>query len=737
MKRKAILHKLILIILMFGWIGLFAQEKISERPKVALVLGGGGAKGFSHIGVLKVLEKEGIPIDMVVGTSIGSVVGGIYAMGYSADSIEHLSKEQDWNALFSDKVMRLYYSQHKQLIDQRYALSIPMEDGSLSFPKAAISGHKLTNFFCSLSTEYSDNISFDSLSVPFASVATNIETGEKVVIRKGFLPVAMYASMAIPGVFAPADYDNKLLIDGGVVDNFPVEVAKEMGADIIIGVDIRNSLADKEHLKSIPKVINQLISFYDPRGDSLKYKSCDIVITPDISGFSSASFKPEAVDSLVKRGEQAAMENIEALRIIKQAFKLSEKPQIEPNSLSLNRWLIRDVVFDSEPSLSKATILKNMQLEFPNNYSYEEINIAVNKLYGRENFEKIYFSLEEPAKGLEGKLLKLYLFEKKTYTQNVGFKVNTTDAAAILVNLDRSDNTKSLKLWSVSAELSTNPGLSLLGEMKLKNFSDLGLKLDAKRQNYSVYDYKEKIGSADLYYTSGTMYLYRNFFHMMNMGLSMSLEYFRGDIYLEEAAQNGQKIESENLLLDSRFYISFDNLDNFYFPKRGLSFYTDLSLLRNYYSNTGVTVPVYMFKGQSVVSLTDKMALIGEAYSRSVYGGESSLYKNTFVGGEAYSVYFNNQFPFVGMNAITQVGRYSNIARISSRYNFIRKHYIGVKVNVLRSADELMDFTNCVYVWGVGISYQIKTNLGPFDLTVGYSDYQKLPSISANLGYWF
>ncbi len=711
------------------------------RPKVAVVLGGGGAKGFAHIGVLKVLQEEGIPVDIVVGTSIGSVVGGIYAMGYSPEEIERQAKTQNWDEFFSDKVNRSYYSFHKKSLEQRYQLSIPMKEGTLSFPKAAIYGHNLLNYFSNLSVDYPSDIAFDSLKVKFAAVATDIETGQMVVMRKGSLATAIYASMAIPGVFAPFLRDGKLLIDGGIVDNFPVDIAKEMGADIVIGVDIRNSLSNKDELKSIPKVLNQLIAFYDPKGDSVKNSLCNVLITPDISGFNNASFSSSSVDSLVKRGEFAVRDNLLQIRALKEKYNLSVNIDTTISKTKVydltKVYKIVDIGFATGVNFRKEDILKNMQLILPNKYSLSDINKAIDKLYGRENFEKIYFTLEQPNKDSEDRILKLFLFEKKVYTQNIGFKVNTTDAAAILLNVDRADNSKWLKLWSISAELSTNPGLSVLGEIKLKNFSDLGLKIDGKKQKYSVYDYKEKLGTADLYYASSTLYLYRNFFYMMDMGFSVSCEYFRGDVYLDENVALSEKMEHENLLLDSRFYVSFDNLNDYYFPTGGVSFYTNLSFLRNYFYNIGTTVPVVMFRGKSVVSLSDKMTLIGEAFSRSIYGSENSLFKNTFVGGEGYSVYFNNQFPFVGMNAVTQVNRYSNIAMISSRYNFIRKHYIGLKINVLRSAEELVDFTNCSYVWGVGILYQIKTNMGPFDFTVGYSDYQKLPNVSANLGYWF
>lgn len=736
-----ILRSIILLLLFCCLTNSFAAEN-KQRPKVALVLAGGGAKGFAHIGVLKVLEKEDIPVDIVVGTSIGSVVGGIYAMGYKPEQIEELCKTQNWNNLFADKVPRAYQSQIKQTIDQRYLLSIPMEEGTLSFPKAAINGHNLINFFCSLSANYPEKLDFDKLPVQYASVATNLETGEKVVLRNGFLPLAMYASMSIPGVFNPCVIDNKLLIDGGVVDNFPVDVAKQMGADIIIGVDIRKSLASKEELNTIPKVLTQMISLYDPRTDfspGCDNNGCNVFISPNISGFNNASFSPQAVDTLVHRGEDAAQLVVEQLRALKAKYELNNSSRGDSVSPGFPKaWYIKDVVVEGCTNLCKSDIVKDMQIQLPNVLSYSDVKTAIDKLYGRENFEKIYFSLEANADSIHSKNLKLYVSEKKSYTQNIGFKVNTIDAASIMLNITRTDNSRRIKLLSVSAELSANPGLSLVGELNNRNFPDIGLKLDWKTQDYTLYEYKNEIGSAQLYYTGATLYFYRTFFYKMNLGLAVSPQYFSGKVFLnDELAKTIEIKENKNFILDSKLYLSYDNLDHYYFPTTGVLFSSELSLLRNYTFYSGTYTPALMASFKGVTSVTDKLALISGFVARSIYTGDFSQYKMNFVGGTDYSNYFNNQIPFLGMQSATPVGRNVNVISLGTRYNVIRKHYVLFQLNLLKHSEEYFDFSNASYLLGGGISYQIRTNMGPLDVTVGYSDYLSYPSFSANLGYWF
>jgi len=274
-----------------------AQEKSekADRPKIALVLSGGGAKGFAHIGVLKVLEKEGIPIDMIVGTSIGSLVGGIYSLGYNASELEVLVKSLNWERVLTDDVSRINLSNHDQLLKQRYIFSLPINGSKkLSLPQGIIKGQNVLNLFCDLSGNVPIDADFSKFPIPFACVATNLETGEELVLNNGSLPTAMFSSMAIPVAFQSYDREGHLLVDGGIVNNFPTDVAKRMGADIIIGVDIRNDSFDTKKLKSLNNVLGQLINFFDQEKQSANKSYCDLIITPDITGYTMSSFNSKA-----------------------------------------------------------------------------------------------------------------------------------------------------------------------------------------------------------------------------------------------------------------------------------------------------------------------------------------------------------------------------------------------------------------------------------------------------------
>jgi len=213
------------------------QPEFNKKyPKIAVVLSGGGAKGFAHVGVLKVLEQEGIPVDIIVGTSMGSLIGGIYALGYTADEIENIIRQQDWETLLFDKIERKNLSFNDRYLNQRYFLSFSFSDRkSIGLPQGIIKGQNVLNTFCELSANVPVDADFGQFPISFACVATDLETEEEVILTDGFFPTALFASMAIPGAFQAAKRDSAMLVDGGVVNNFPTDVAKNMGADIIIG----------------------------------------------------------------------------------------------------------------------------------------------------------------------------------------------------------------------------------------------------------------------------------------------------------------------------------------------------------------------------------------------------------------------------------------------------------------------------------------------------------------------
>lgn len=302
----------VLYLLLFLSFFPYAISQAVPRKKVGLVLSGGGAKGAAHVGALKVIDKMGIPVDYVVGTSIGAIIGGLYSTGYSPAQLEELIKSSNWIELLSDKVPRDQIPFPDKTESDKYIASLIMGQRNCGILK----GRNISRLLENLTSDFRHVTDFDSLPIPFACIATDMATNKKEVIRSGHLPQAMRASMAVPIAFEPVFIQDKVLIDGGFKDNLPTDVAKEMGADIIIAIDVQSDLATSQELQSIGDIANQLMLMICQSGDLRNGEGIDAYMKVNVEGFTAASFTPEAMDSLIIRGEETAILHQDELKAI-------------------------------------------------------------------------------------------------------------------------------------------------------------------------------------------------------------------------------------------------------------------------------------------------------------------------------------------------------------------------------------------------------------------------------------
>ena len=315
-------------------------EPKKKRPTVGLVLSGGGAKGMAHIGVLKMLEQLDIPVDYVVGTSIGSIMAGFYSLGYSADELDSLVRSQDWDLLMKDKKERRNISYDNKKDDDRFLFTFPfMNHRSLTdettanaanrnkgllrnMPSALVSGHNLDQLFTKLSVGYQDDIDFNTLPIPFACVAVDLNTKEEVVFHSGNIVTAIRASMSIPGYFAPVEVGEKFLIDGGMLNNLPVDVVKEMGADYVITVDLhhfKKTRVDTD--QTIPEMVATMLSMMNGEKYQSGRAASDIIIEPNTSAYGVLAFDEISVDALIDSGRVAANRVLPQLRSLAAHLK--------------------------------------------------------------------------------------------------------------------------------------------------------------------------------------------------------------------------------------------------------------------------------------------------------------------------------------------------------------------------------------------------------------------------------
>ena len=290
--KKRICFVLILCISLF----VFSPVHAQQRKSVAVVLSGGGAKGVAHIGALKVIEEAGIPIDYIVGTSMGSIIGGLYSIGYTPHQLDSMVNHQNWPLLLSDRISWEDQTMTERQNSETYVLSVPLKKNlKANVFGGVIKGQNLANLFSEQTVGYHDSINFNKLPIPFACVSENIVNGDEVVFHNGVLATAMRASMAIPGVFTPVRLGDKILVDGGMKNNFPTNIARTMGADVIIGVDVQNDLRTADELNNLSEIFNQIINLTGQTRYEENIKLATVYIKVDVKGYSAASFNIPAL----------------------------------------------------------------------------------------------------------------------------------------------------------------------------------------------------------------------------------------------------------------------------------------------------------------------------------------------------------------------------------------------------------------------------------------------------------
>jgi NTE family protein len=303
------------------------RQSETDRPRIGLVLSGGGARGAAHIGVLKVLEENHVPVDAIAGSSMGAVVGGLYASGFSASDIERVMTSVDWQDAFRDRPARKDLNFRRKLEDRNFLVKFPLGLKSRKFrlPRGLVQGQKLTQILRSLTLPVSQVQDFDELAIPFRAIATDIVTGERVVLDHGDLTTAMRASLSAPGVFAPVESEGRMLVDGGLSSNLPIDVAREMNVDVLIVVDCGFPLLERGKLNSVAEVSNQMLAILIRHNTSMQRKTLgerDVIIDPALGDFSSLDFGEHA--KAMKIGEQAARgasERLAALGVPADEFK--------------------------------------------------------------------------------------------------------------------------------------------------------------------------------------------------------------------------------------------------------------------------------------------------------------------------------------------------------------------------------------------------------------------------------
>ena len=394
----------------------------SARPKIGLALSGGGARGAAHIGVLKVLEELRVPVDCVTGTSMGSVVGGSFAAGTTPAEMEQIVTQTDWSEVFTDRPPRAEISPRLKQDDYKglFAPEFGLRGGTLVLQKGIVSGVNIESFLRYLTQQSARVGDFRKLPIPFRAMATDIGTGESVILDHGNLSRAMRASMAIPGAVAPVEIDGRLLVDGGIANNLPIDVARKICGEVIIAVNISTPPLEREEITSALSIVGQLINFLGKERVDKQLASLgkrDVLISPELGEISAGSF--ERMSEAIKIGEAAARSQANELRrysLPKAEYDALRKKQIVPRSESLGR--VDEIRFEGIERTNSAVLLQLMDTKPGDEVTEASVARDLRRIYGRGDFESVDYRIDE---GSAARALVIRVKEKETGPDYIRF----------------------------------------------------------------------------------------------------------------------------------------------------------------------------------------------------------------------------------------------------------------------------------------------------------------------------
>lgn len=658
-----------------------------NRPKVAVVLSGGGAKGTAHIGALKVIEKAGIPVDYVVGTSMGAIVGGLYAIGYTPQQLDSMVNAQNWKFLLSDAPNPKDLLLDDRLRSERYVLSIPFSFKSSHVSDAGIiKGTNLARLFSTLTDGYQDSTSFSRLPIPFACVSENLVNGSEVVFHRGILATAMRSSMSIPGVFAPIDLDGMVLVDGGMVNNYPVDVALAMGADFVIGVDVQSPLLDAEKLKSVKDIFGQIINLQGEKKYQENLRKTDVHIKVDVTGYSAASFSKEAIDTLIVRGEHAAMADWDKLLALKKKLGLSAGYQPR-----------RPGPFPIPDAAESKSIAVDPQIAAPVS--------RANKL-------------------------------------NVGLRFDTEELAALQANTDFYLGKQKDSQLSLTARLGKRTSARIGYNYQWSRGWQTGIAYQFDYKDINIYNEGKR--TLDLTFTHQLVRVgMAKDWNQIQVSAGIDFDHYRYHDLLSLEPVDALKFKNGSLF---SYYagLLFNNLNGRSVPTKGMSWavtynlYTD-NLLRYKDDNP---ISAFYAHWRGCFTPTRDLTIIPSIDGRILAGGgaDYTFAVDNLLGGSIAGRYMPQQIPFVGINRAELASATLIVAGLQFRQRILKNQYILVTGNYGRSSDKLSQLFESMQSYdlvGTGIGYMYNSFLGPLEIQLNWSNQTKKLGWYAGFGFVF
>ena len=723
-----------------------------QRKKVGVVLSGGGAKGMAHIGVLKVLERAGIPVDIVTGTSMGSIIGGLYAIGYNAQALDSMVRVQDWTYVISDREDLRRQSLGDRKKQNTYFFSTGMTIGKRDGNAGGlIKGKNLAELFQQLCTGYTDSLDFTTgLPIPFACVATNIIDNSEVDFHSGRLPQAMRASMAIPAAFSPVRIGDQVLVDGGLKNNYPADIARAMGAEVIIGVTVQGAPKVAEDLGNTMSILSQIIDVNCKNKYDENLAITDLHMQVDTKGYGSASFTPAAIDTLIRRGEEEAMRHWDDIAALKERIGIdaSFRPTIlhplRPQVLT-EKHRVTGYTFENMTPQAERFIRQKYHLS-----RTDSIDAALEQQLTTTMRVDLFYQTAECRLVPEGDGVRVVRSagNRKSVQLHAGFRYDTEDYAAVQLGVD----------IPLKTALPVNTDVMLRLGKRLKARAELTVHPRSFTRPTISYEFNRN--DVDIYMKGDLAYniLYNQFrgeltpinFNLKNFNLQLGLRWdfmhYRNKLGTEDAPQVMLKNEH---FFSYRAQLNYNSEDNWYFPTRGSRFKAEYAYVTNNLAQlnergadgsvvgkrTGMSEVSADWRGS--FTFGERFTLQPMVYGRLLFSSVFPAVFGNTIGGDWFGHYVEQQMPFAGIGNIEYVGHQFVATQLQAQERIGMNSYVLLRVAAAQQADKLRNLLDNRTILGMQAAYYYNTLFGPIGASLGYSNRSKKPYFFLNLGYEF
>ena len=709
-----------------------------KRPTVGLVLSGGGAKGFAYIGLLRVIQEAGLRIDYIGGASIGSIIGGLYAIGYHPDTIAKLIRSQQWDNLLKDITDRKYVAYEEKGIGEKTIVRLPLKNKKLgrgSMYQGQEINLLLNRFFSSVYK----TTDFSKFQTPFLCTGTNLFTGESVVLNKGYLPMAIRASMSIPGYFEPTDYMGYYLVDGGVVNNYPVADVKEMGADIILGGDVQSGLyTTRAELASLTAILDQITSFSRIRaneiGDSLTDLKVRIKMPYGMMDFNQ-------YDSIMAFGERVARSHYKEIKALADSLNAIEyKPLKKYNASPLNSIYVDSLIFRGN--------IKMRNIYFKSifgDYQHKQIPIDVLEkdirlTYGTGYFERVSYELEfrngktnlviNAVEGGPGEISAGVHYDND-------YGISLTVAGAFRNVLGTNS-----KLFA-DVNVAINPRIRLIYLMGFGGKAAIGAAAEFYTFKVDTYNKDVKTNKLNLTNYNGSLFFNYNFRNMVNLKAGFEYEYFR---FRQDIEIDSSYIPFENFSSYGNLFIHLnaDTRDRPYYPTTGVKVSLKgefvMPFSKNWTQNVFSNSAIFSLKFDDNIRLSRRFVLQPGLFAGAILNRSASppIQHMFGLGGLTYDNYIESFAPFTGLHFIQKYGYYALVGRLKLQYNVFDKVYLNLRADVGGNERSFKDlFASRNFLVGYGVTAGYDSFIGPIEISVMSSNLNPGLMLFLNLGYWF